>query len=287
MFEQDEAPLVGPGQKAGAEALDDFFARTPRLAVAFSGGCDSSYLVAAARQAGVDVRAYLVRTAFQLPCEIADAERLVSELGLELVIIDADVLAEDAICANPSDRCYRCKRFIFSTILERLEEDGFAGTPLADGTNATDDPARRPGFRALAELNVVSPLRRAGLGKDDVRAASRGLGLFTAGKPSFSCLAVYVPEGERITAASLKAAARSPEVVSRLVTRNAAIGVDLDTVYSADGVVAHLVEDAEGGRGAEGAAAVGEPVAEEASNALASALRGAGAFGGMEKEGAL
>ena len=132
MFEQDEAPLVGPGQKAGAEALDDFFARTPRLAVAFSGGCDSSYLVAAARHAGVDVRAYLVRTAFQLPCEIADAERLVSELGLELVIIDADVLAEDAICANPSDRCYRCKRFIFSTILERLEEDGFAGTPLAD-----------------------------------------------------------------------------------------------------------------------------------------------------------
>ena len=121
MFEQDEAPLVGPGQKAGAEALDAFFARTPRLAVAFSGGCDSSYLVAAARQAGVDVRAYLVRTAFQLPCEIADAERLVSEFGLELVIIDADALAEDAICANPPDRCYLCKRFIFSTILERLE----------------------------------------------------------------------------------------------------------------------------------------------------------------------
>ena len=184
MFEQDEAPLVGPGQKAGAEALDAFFARTPRLAVAFSGGCDSSYLVAAARQAGVDVRAYLVRTAFQLPCEIADAERLVSEFGLELVIIDADVLAEDAICANPPDRCYLCKRFIFSTILERLEEDGFAGTPLADGTNATDDPARRPGFRALAELDVVSPLRRAGLGKDDVRSASRGSGCSRRASPA-------------------------------------------------------------------------------------------------------
>ena len=67
MFEQDEAPFVGLGQEAGAEALDAFFAHTPRLAVAFSGGCDSSYLVAAARHAGVDVRAYLVRTAFQLP----------------------------------------------------------------------------------------------------------------------------------------------------------------------------------------------------------------------------
>ena len=124
MFEQDEAPFVGLGQEAGAEALDAFFARTPRLAVAFSGGCDSSYLVAAARHAGVDVRAYLVRTAFQLPCEIADAERLAAELGFELTIVDADVLAEHAICANPPDRCYRCKRFIFSTILKRLEEDG-------------------------------------------------------------------------------------------------------------------------------------------------------------------
>ena len=286
MFEQDEAPLVGLGQEAGAEALDAFFARTPRLAVAFSGGCDSSYLVAAARHAGVDVRAYLVRTAFQLPCEIADAERLAAELGFELAIVDADVLAEDAICANPPERCYRCKRFIFSTILKRFEEDGLAGTPLADGTNATDDPARRPGFRALAELDVVSPLRRAGLGKDDVRAASRGLGLFTAGKPSFSCLAVHVPEGERITAASLKAAARSPEVVSRLVTRNAAIGVDLDTVYSADGVVAHLVEGAEGGQGAAGATAAGAPAGGKASNAAAAAaFGGARAFGGMGAEG--
>ena len=207
-------------------------------------------------------------------------DRLAAELGFELTIVDADVLAEHAICANPPDRCYRCKRFIFSTILKRLEEDGLAGTPLADGTNATDDPARRPGFRALAELDVVSPLRRAGLGKDDVRAASRGLGLFTAGKPSFSCLAVHVPEGERVTAASLKAAARSPEVVSRLVTRNAAIGVDLDTVYSADGVVAHLVE------GAAGATAAGAPAGGKAPNAAAAAaFGGARAFGGMEAEG--
>ena len=99
-------------------------------------------------------------------------------------------------------------------------------------------------------------------------------------------LAVYVPEGERITAASLKAAARSPEVVSRLVTRNAAIGVDLDTVYSADGVVAHLVEGAEGGQGAAGATAAGAPAGGKAPNAAAAAaFGGARAFGGMEAEG--
>ena len=181
--------LTGSGQDVGVEALDAFFARTPRLAVAFSGGCDSSFLLAAALRAGCDVRAYGVRTAFQPAFEIEDAQR------------DADVLAQGEICANGPDRCYRCKTFIFSTILARMAEDGFE--VLADGTNVTDDPANRPGFQALAELGVVSPLRRAGMTKDDVRAASRELGLFTADKPSFSCIAVHVGEGRPITAAAL------------------------------------------------------------------------------------
>ena len=85
--------------------------------------------------------------------------------------------------------------------------DGFP--VLADGTNASDDPARRPGFRALAEQGVASPLRRAAMTKEAVRAASRRLGLFTADKPRFSCLAAHVPTGEPITAARLDEAARS------------------------------------------------------------------------------
>lgn len=111
------------------------------------------------------------------------------------------MLAQGEICANGPDRCYRCKTFIFSTILARMAEDGFE--VLADGTNVTDDPANRPGFRALAELGVVSPLRRAGMTKDDVRAASRELGLFTADKPSFSCIAVHVGAGRPVTAQAL------------------------------------------------------------------------------------
>lgn len=181
---------TGPGQDVGVEALDAFFARTPRLAVAFSGGCDSSFLLVAALRAGCDVKAYGVRTAFQPAFEIDDAKRLAAELGADFELVDADVLAQGEICANGPDRCYRCKTFIFSTILARMAEDGFE--VLADGTNVTDDPANRPGFRALAELGVVSPLRRAGMAKDDVRAASRELGLFTADKPSFSCIAVHL-----------------------------------------------------------------------------------------------
>ena len=162
---------TGPGQDVGVEALDAFFARTPRLAVAFSGGCDSSFLLVAALRAGCDVKAYGVRTAFQPAFEIEDAQRLAAELGADFELVDADVLAQGEICANGPDRCYRCKTFIFSTILARMAEDGFE--VLADGTNVTDDPANRPGFQALAELGVVSPLRRAGMTKDDVGGRSR------------------------------------------------------------------------------------------------------------------
>ena len=197
--------ITGPGQDVGVEALEAFFARTPRLAVAFSGGCDSSYLLAAALRAGCATKAYGVRTAFQPAFEIDDAHRLAAELGAEFELIDADVFAHDEVCANGPDRCYRCKTFIFSTILEHMARDGY--DVLADGTNVTDDPANRPGFQALAELGVVSPLRRAGMTKDDVRAASRALGLFTADKPSFSCIAVHVGAGRPITEDALAATA--------------------------------------------------------------------------------
>lgn len=229
--ETKECLGTGPGQEIGIESLEAFFGRTPRFAIAFSGGCDSSYLVAAALAAGCDVCAYLVRSAFQPPCEIEDAKRLAVERGLNLAIIDADVLVEDAVCSNPPDRCYWCKTFIFSTILDRMRADGYE--VLADGTNASDDPTHRPGFRALAELGVVSPLRRAGMSKDDVRLASHDLALFTADKPSFSCLAVHVPQGRYITAEELYAAAALPDVVARVVARNAAVGAALDTECNA------------------------------------------------------
>lgn len=202
-----DAEWVGEGQRLGTEPLEAFFARTPRLAVAFSGGCDSAYLLAAAKEAGCQVGAYMAASAFQAPFERADAERLATQLGVPLRTVDLDVLARPGICANPPDRCYRCKGLIFGTLGAAAQRDGFP--VLADGTNASDDPQRRPGFKALADQGVVSPLRRAGLTKKTVREASRELGLFTADKPRFSCLAAHVPQGEPITAASLDAAARA------------------------------------------------------------------------------
>ena len=180
-----------------------------RYGLAFSGGCDSSFLLAALVRAGIDVKAYLVRTAFQAPFELEDARRVARETGADFEVVEADILACAAVRSNPPDRCYHCKRFIFSAILDAMARDG--RTVLLDGTNASDDPARRPGFRALDELRVVSPLRQAGFMKDAVRAASRAMGLSTADKPSFSCYAVRVPAGVELTAAALEAAARRVE----------------------------------------------------------------------------
>lgn len=204
---------LGEGQQLGVEPLDAFFARTPRLALAFSGGCDSSYLLMAAVAAGCEVGAYCVKTAFQADFELEDARRVLNEVHsrypeakVELRVLELDILPQRDICANPPDRCYLCKRFILGAVRDAAAREGYA--MLIDGTNASDNPERRPGFRALAELDVVSPLRRAGLTKDDVRVASRKQGLCTAEKPSFSCLATAVPEGAPITKESLAEAAR-------------------------------------------------------------------------------
>lgn len=204
-------PVIGEGQSLGIEPLQAFFDRTPKLALAFSGGCDSSYLLMAAA-AHCEVGAYYVRTAFQPGFELEDARHVLAEVrrrypGAKVAfsVLDLDILSQDDICANPPDRCYLCKRFILGAMRRAASCDGYE--LLIDGTNASDDPARRPGFRALAELGVISPLRRAGMTKEDVRAASRDMNLSTAEKPSFSCLATAVACGEPLTSASLKCAA--------------------------------------------------------------------------------
>lgn len=179
-----------------------------RYGLAFSGGVDSCCLLAWLVREGYDVKAYTVRSAFQLERDMADADALVERLGAEHEIVDVDVWqGHDDVLANPDNRCYLCKRMIFSTLLARMAADG--RTALLDGTNASDDPARRPGMKALVELGVRSPLREAGMTKDDVRAASRELGLATADKPSYACYAVYHPAGVAITPESLAEAARA------------------------------------------------------------------------------
>lgn len=181
------------------EALKTFFQENPRVALAYSGGCDSVFLLACAWACGAEVVPFTVNTAFQYAFEADDAQRAAAQLGLQDAgeVIELDIFAYPEVVSNPPDRCYHCKKVIFGAIEEQAQERGI--DVLIDGTNATDDPARRPGFRALEEFGVRSPLREAGLSKDEIRRLSRKMGLMTADKPNYSCLATRVEAGHAIT----------------------------------------------------------------------------------------
>lgn len=181
--------------------LEDFFHENDHIALGFSGGVDSSYLLYAALKSGAQVQAYYVRSAFQPLFELEDATRLVQQLQTNMKILDVDILSDAAITANPSDRCYYCKKRIFSAITAQALADGYH--TLIDGTNASDDPGDRPGMRALKEMSVRSPLRECGLTKDEIRRLSRKAGLFTWNKPAYACLATRISTGETITGEKL------------------------------------------------------------------------------------
>ena len=182
--------------------LSDFFKAHPKAAVAYSGGVDSSYLLYEAKRAGAKVTAYFIKSEFQPEFELEDAVRFAVGLKVPLKIITVSVLADEKITSNTPDRCYHCKKRIFSKIIQDAGDDGFE--VILDGTNASDDASDRPGMKVLEQYKVLSPLRLCGLTKDEIRRRSKDAGLFTWDKPSYSCLATRIRTGETITLDSLE-----------------------------------------------------------------------------------
>lgn len=191
--------------------LREFFAQHPRVALAFSGGVDSSYLLYAGLKWATMLGVYYVKSPFQPEFEYRDALRLAKELGASVTVLTADPLSDPQVAANPANRCYYCKRVIMSTIKEAAARDGF--DLIIDGTNASDDISDRPGFKALGEEGVLSPLRICGITKERVRELSREAGLFTWSKPAYACLATRIPTGELITEEKLHAVEQSEDVL--------------------------------------------------------------------------
>lgn len=194
--------------------LKDFFAAHPRAALAFSGGVDSAYLLWAGLQWAERLGVYYVKSPFQPAFETRDALRLADALGAAITLLEADPLCDPRVAANPADRCYFCKKSIMSTIRAAAARDGF--DLILDGTNASDDIADRPGFRALGEEGVLSPLRICGLTKAEIRALSKEAGLFTWNKPAYACLATRIPTGERITPEKLRVIEQSENALFTL-----------------------------------------------------------------------
>ena len=185
-----------------------------RYGLAFSGGCDSACLLAEMLDAGVDVKAYLVKTAFQADFELEDARMVAESLGTDFEVVEADILSVPLAAANGPDRCYHCKTALFTKLWECARRDGH--TLLLDGTNASDDAGDRPGMKALRELAVESPLRLCGLTKADVRAASKEAGLFTWDKPAYACLATRIPTGRTITREDLERVEKAEDALFAL-----------------------------------------------------------------------
>ncbi len=180
------------------------------LAVAFSGGVDSAFLVYAAHEALKDKLLAITAVTQSYPChEAADAAKILSQYGVRHVQITLDQLAVPGFCENGAERCYYCKYALFSKIKEAAQKQGIS--LVADGANTDDENDYRPGMRATAELGILSPLRRAGFSKQDIREVSKELGIFTWNKPSYACLASRIPYGEEITAEKLAMVERAEQ----------------------------------------------------------------------------
>jgi len=168
------------------------------VAVALSGGVDSSFLAAFSHHVlGAGATGVIGVSGSLATRELRDAERLAQRTGLRLVQIATDELSDPRYVENAHDRCYHCKTELYDRVGAWAAEAGYAH--VVDGLNADDVVADRPGVRAANERGVRSPLREVGLTKAQIRAASREFGLPTADKPASPCLASRVPHGTEVT----------------------------------------------------------------------------------------
>ena len=174
-----------------------------RLVVSFSGGVDSTFLLAVAREVIGDQVTAVTAAGRSVPeWEIEEAREFCRERGIRHIVFSFDELEVDGFADNPPDRCYHCKTAILQKVREAAEQ--VDTVYIAEGSNVDDDGDYRPGKRAVQEAGVISPLKEAGLTKAEIRQLSKKMGLATWDKPSFACLASRFAYEEPITAEKLR-----------------------------------------------------------------------------------
>ncbi len=169
-----------------------------KLVLSFSGGVDSTFLLKVAHEElGNNVIAVTARSSTYPEREFKEAEAFAKELGVKHIVIISEELEIENFADNPVNRCYFCKHELYEKIDDVARQHDIVY--VADGTNQDDLGDYRPGMQALDELKVVSPLKDAGMTKQDIRALSKEMGLDTWDKQSFACLASRFPYGQKIT----------------------------------------------------------------------------------------
>ncbi len=185
--------------RAKLDKLKEILRETGGCAVAYSGGCDSSLLATVAWEVlGSRCLAVIATSSTYPKREYEQAVALIRERKIPYLVIASEELNIPGFRENPPDRCYHCKKELFTKIKQAARERGL--NQVADGSNADDLKDYRPGLRALNELGILSPLRMAGLTKAEIRIISQEVyGLPTANKPAMACLSSRFPYGSAIT----------------------------------------------------------------------------------------
>lgn len=175
--------------------LDALLKSYEPIAVALSGGTDSSVLLALARHHGIRAIGISVDTGLTPPGELAAARKLSERLDVQQIVIPLDMLELPAVRENRPDRCYACKRAMMEAVVAEARRQGCR--TVVDGTHADDRADSRPGMRALSELGIRSPFAECGMGKVDIEALARELGVTI--RPPSACLATRIPPGDTVT----------------------------------------------------------------------------------------
>ena len=195
------------------------------VALAFSGGVDSSLLLKmacdSAAEQGTRVYAVTFQTRLHPPCDLEAAKKIAGELNAEHIVLQVDELEMEEIRNNPENRCYLCKKNLFGHL--KKFADGRGVPCLMDGTNEDDLHVYRPGRRALEEFGVESPLARCGVTKEEVRALAAEYGISAAGRPSTPCMATRLPYGSRLSYELLDRIASGEEWLREILGESANI----------------------------------------------------------------
>ena len=192
--------------------LQDYLKSLGSIAVAFSGGVESMFLLRVAHDVlGDNVLAVTAASCSFPERELREAKKFCEENGIRHVVCQSEELDIEGFRQNPVNRCYLCKHELFEKIGEIAAENHLAA--VAEGSNMDDNGDYRPGLQAVKELGVKSPLRQAGLNKDEIRQLSRMLGLPTWNKQSFACLSSRFVYGETISEEKLSMVDRAEQLL--------------------------------------------------------------------------